>query len=960
MFDFCLKKMLRNKWMVICLLIGFVISVAVISCIPVYTGSILQRMLVKDLEAMQTEEGVYPGNYSVTLALPHEEDRDLEEDLEDFLNRQKLMDEDKLGEQIEAPLAAQSRQYRYLDSYAVLIDSAGREKKQRMPLYGKEDLEEHSQLISGEFPSGELEDGAIEVAVTEQGFNYYNMQLGQEIQLFAYDEGKDPLTLRVVGVFEPKESGDLYWYYPMKNIKSNVIMDFDLFHELFFETGDFDYSYWYYSFDYTQVNMDNVGGILSQLSSMERQLGENGSVSFQAEGVFEDYQVRQRDLNTTLWMLMIPVVLMLVFYIFMVSSLIMEHEKNDITLLKSRGANNLQVLSISLIQTGLIAAVSVVLGTLLGYWSCSVLGLSNGFLEFVSRKNLKLHFTFNATYCLSVLFILLVGLVAILIPAVQTSRLSIVEYKRKKSKANPSPFWKKFFLDIILLAVAGYGVYNYQSISTVLANENSSMMAHVDPSLFVVNTLMVLGCGMLFLRVFPLLIRLVFRAGKRFWSPELYASMLSVSRSRGREQFIILFLILTISLAMFNATAARTLNTFMEDRVNYQVGTDLIVKPVLPANDLYFEVIEDEETGEFTMNQITSADIKNVPEYIHTREYKDIPFQPFQELKGVESATKVYRQDSAQLTYGGSETVERIEVLGITPSEFAQVVWMRSDLLPHHINQYLNLIAQDPRAVLLSSELKGKVKEGETINITWEGQPDSMECIVYGFVDYWPSYNPNATDGGENKLHNGLVIANYSLIQAQMRLEPYEIWMDLDDTTKHADIYADIEEKELAVSEIIDRDQQVIQVKNDPMLQGINGTLTLSFVVTLFVSFMGFLIFWILNMKERTLQFGVLRAMGLSKKKLIAMLAFEQLLITGGAVLAGVVIGTVVNRITVPLLEYLYPKEEQVPPFYIYMTGSDYAKIFLVIGLMVLVGLLVLARIISRIKIDQALKLGEE
>jgi putative ABC transport system permease protein len=959
LLDFCIKKMLRNKWMVACLLIGFIISVAVISCIPVYTGSILQRMLVKDLEAMQLETETYPGNYSVTLALPHEEGDDLEKSLKTYEKQKALLIDEKIAEQLDVTLVAQSRQYRYLDSYADLVDIAGREKQQRMPLYAKEGIEEHCQIVSGEMPSDQLVDGAIEVMVTEQGYNYYELHLGQEIQLNAYDEGVEPLTLRVVGVYEPKDKSDLYWYHPIRTIKNNVQMNYDLFEELFCETGNFDYAYWYYTFDYTKVNMDKVGNILSDLNGVEKQLGKNGTVSFPAEDVFGEYQIRQRDLNTTLWMLMIPVVLMLVFYIFMVSTLIMEHEKNDITLLKSRGANNWQVLSISLFQTGIIAAVSVVLGTLLGYWSCQFLGLSNGFLEFVNRKNLNLHFSFNSTYVLSVVFILAVGLVAILIPAIQSSRLSIVEYKRKKAKANPSPFWKKFFLDIILLAIAGYGVYNYKSISTVLANENSSMMAHVDPSLFVVNTLMVLGCGMLFLRVFPWIIRLIFRVGKRYWSPELYASMLSVSRSRGREQFIILFLILTISLAMFNATAARTLNTFMVDRTNYAVGTDLILKPVLQATDLYFEVIEDEETGQFTTQQISAADIKKVPEYIHTREYRDIPFQPFQELKGVESATKVYRQEKATLTYGGDETLERVQVMGITPSEFSKVAWMRSDLLPYHINQYLNLMAQDPRAVLVSSELKGKVKEGETIRIGWEGQPDTMECVVYGFIDYWPSYNPNAIDG-ENKAYQGLVVANYSLIQAQMRLEPYEIWMDLDDTTKHADIYADIEEKGLAVSEIIDRDQQVIQVKNDPMLQGINGTLTLSFVVTLFVSFMGFLIFWILNMKERTLQFGVLRAMGLSKQKLIAMLAFEQLLITGGAVAAGVLIGSVVNQITVPLLEYLYPKEQQVPPFYIYMDVSDYVKIFAVIGLMVVIGLIVLGRIISRIKIDQALKLGEE
>jgi putative ABC transport system permease protein len=40
--------------------------------------------------------------------------------------------------------------------------------------------------------------------------------------------------------------------------------------------------------------------------------------------------------------------------------------------------------------------------------------------------------------------------------------------------------------------------------------------------------------------------------------------------------------------------------------------------------------------------------------------------------------------------------------------------------------------------------------------------------------------------------------------------------------------------------------------------------------------------------------------------------------------------------------------------------GADYIKIYAVIGAMISMGFLILWRIISRIKIDQAVKLGED
>ena len=41
--------------------------------------------------------------------------------------------------------------------------------------------------------------------------------------------------------------------------------------------------------------------------------------------------------------------------------------------------------------------------------------------------------------------------------------------------------------------------------------------------------------------------------------------------------------------------------------------------------------------------------------------------------------------------------------------------------------------------------------------------------------------------------------------------------------------------------------QEVIEAKNDPLLQGFNGMLTLGFIITMFICVIGFLIYWILS-----------------------------------------------------------------------------------------------------------------
>ena len=55
MLTLLLRKMYNTKWMVICLALGFIMASAMMSTIPIYMNASLQRMLVKDMEAYQSE-----------------------------------------------------------------------------------------------------------------------------------------------------------------------------------------------------------------------------------------------------------------------------------------------------------------------------------------------------------------------------------------------------------------------------------------------------------------------------------------------------------------------------------------------------------------------------------------------------------------------------------------------------------------------------------------------------------------------------------------------------------------------------------------------------------------------------------------------------------------------------------------------------------------------------------------
>ena len=70
LFVMIIRKMVQNKWLVFSLLIGIMMSVALVGSMPIYSEAILSRMLKKDLERSQTETGQYPGAIYSSIYLP--------------------------------------------------------------------------------------------------------------------------------------------------------------------------------------------------------------------------------------------------------------------------------------------------------------------------------------------------------------------------------------------------------------------------------------------------------------------------------------------------------------------------------------------------------------------------------------------------------------------------------------------------------------------------------------------------------------------------------------------------------------------------------------------------------------------------------------------------------------------------------------------------------------------------
>lgn len=927
MLTLLFRKMRSTRWMVLCLFIGFLLAAGMMSTVPIYMDSSLQRILIKDMQAYQTETGLYPGEYVVTSSISV---KDSNEQRRSAVNSMREL-VDQQTARIHIPQA--NSKTVLTDGFMYLITG----KTARVKVIGMTGLADHAEIIQGRmFEPGQLPDGSFEIVCNEECLKTLGMSFGGTYQLQnSFFSAAEPLTVTVVGVFRQASENDSYWSETMEDYLNALFMDYDTMLGDYLSTGltTLSGAECRYSFDYQKMDLNDLSSVTKAIEEDRTVYSDAGmSFSMGISDILSEYAVRAANLKSMLWILQIPTIVMLAFYLFMVSQLNVEQEKNEIAVFKSRGASSAQIFAIYAMEAGVLGLATFIIAPFIGLLLCNFLGVSNGFLEFVNRTGLAAKLSIDAF--IYALIAIVIFFITTMLPIIPASKLSIVKYKQSKAKVVKMALWEKLCIDIIL--IAGSLIWYYftaRSINRLFADGTYVSDGTINPLYFVFSTMFIMGAGLLFIRIYPYLLRLIYYIGKRFWTVPQYIAITSVARSQGgRERFLMLFLSVTFALGIFSANTARAINNSRSDRIYYNTGADVVI-------DAYWrlESVDDDSS------------------------YVEIDMDDYQNLEGVDIATRVLRTD-AKATCGGVQS-NSADLMAIEPGKFSQTAWFRGDLLPVHWWNYCSALVDYKAGVLASRSWEEKgVQLGDVVSVKIAGS-DAVDLTVLAFVDYWPGINPSETIADERtgeETQRDFLVCNYNYLRRVTELQPYQIWLKMKDGATSEALYADIEAKHLKIQRIIDSSQLLIEEKTDPALQGMNGALTLGFVVIMLMTVIGFLIYWIISIKSRTLQFGVLRAMGVTFREVISTLGWEQLLVSLVSIAMGFVIGGTASDLFVPMFRTMYNAADQVPPFRVQGDPGDYIKLYVIIAVMLIGGFLVLGGIIRRININKALKLGED
>lgn len=932
MLRYILRKMISKKWLFIALLIGNILLTGIAASNPLYADAVMQRMLTDDMDAYLTKKNAYPGLVSVFF--------------NGSVKKNGLIKENEaLAHAVPAdfgvPARMEVRRYFMSPMQNQPLIERDDAKISSIGLGALEDVAAHARIVAGRmFDSERRADGTVEVIVSQRALVELNLLMGERREFPKLtDADGQPIVIEVVGVYDVSDVEDPYWVRSPSSYKSECLLDFDLFNRLFVRE-DLPVALsgcWYELLDAEQMSARNAQALYETALKCQ-EMGKNRqylTVTVAFSDILKNHISQARRVRVTLWVLQAPIYILLAAFVFMVSRQILETEEAEISVLKSRGVSGGQILSMYLLQSCLLALAGTAAGVPLGALITQALGSANAFLEFVSRRALPVRAgRETALYALAAAA---VSILAMVLPVRRYAKVSIVAQKQKKAR-RARPFWQKAFLDVIALGTALYGLYSFNGQKAQLA-ERILAGEVPDPLLFLCSSLFIIGAGLVAIRLIPLFVSAVFRVFRRLWSPALYASFLKVLRQRANQDFIMIFLVMTIALGVFNAQTARTINDSAEENTRYVTGADVVLR----------------EKWESNADQVAENPSLDLI-------YYEPDYGVYQTMEGAASVCKVFTDANVSCSVPGG-TLKKTLLMAIDTDAFGRTAWFDASLLPHHINEYLNAMAQNARAVLVSANFRDEygLKLGDVINY-WNTDSESTRGIIYGFVDYWPGYAPftheKSADGVYRETENHLIVANLSQVQDVMGVRPYSVWVRAKDGAQFLYDYAETSGTRYAVFE--DVDAKIVEMKNDPMIKSLNGVLTVGFIVALALCFIGFLMYWILSIRQRTLQFGIYRAMGMRMREILTMLLNEQMCISVLSIAVGAAVGHLAAKLYMPLIQIAYASSDSYLPLRTSVDVSDTLRLLVIVAVMLIACMAILFTIIRRMKIAQALKLGED
>ena len=869
-----------------------------------------------------------------------------------------------------------------------------------------EQVPSHARLLKGHFPKGTSD--TVEIALSTASASSMGVSVGSTLlmQLNGSVENgvsirpvRAQLPLHVVGIYTADVTNDIFWHgYAIDPVADNgrpitinfnaLISNDELLHVVDEAGANGDFSskigangtfagqfvpnqfgdiYWYYRINSSRLDIVQLDDLIAQLYNWQNQFTNDFSASSgnsvsqfidmsgatlsnpPQQSILEQYRSRIEVTRIPVNILLFQVAALILFFIAMMTDLLIERQVDTIAVLSSRGANKRQIFGAFFTQGVTLGLIALIFGPLLAIVSVYLVSQhtlspqEQGSLTIISRNLFAILYWMRG-------YALLAFVVSIAAMAFATYRavgFNILGRRREMARTTTRPLWQRLNLDLIaaVIALAGYVVSLYLTSLQGLDARTQSLV--ISPLALIAPVFLLLAGVFVLLRLFPLLLRVGANMATRGRGASAMLALGQMSRSPRQSLRMLLLLTLTSAFAIFALVFSASQIQRAADLSAYQVGADF--SGPLPTTDSTVPITQE----------------TNIVQHI----------------QGVVSATPGYASNAVT---GGNNPVG-VQLRAVDATTFASTaIWTQQDSTQSLTSLMQQLVAQRssiaqtntlPVIVDASTWNALKLTQGEHFQLHVNNPDDTgsgtITCTALAEVQLIP------TTG-----NSGGILLDYqsyaTLYQRvfHLYLPVNYLWVKTkDDAASVNHVRNVLTTAQPIITPLGDRRALVSQLNQDPLTLDLLGVLALGATTALLLALLGNLLASWLNARNRQTSFVVLRALGTSSQQVAGVLTWEQGITYISAVLLGILFGTLLAVTAIPSLIFstapvngivgegisandFYALQHLLPVRLVVPLSLAIALLILII--ICLVALMMMVRVVTRPELGQILRLNED
>jgi hypothetical protein len=844
----------------------------------------------------------------------------------------------------------------------------------------------HLHLVHGRLPVSSTEGATIEVALRSETAASLNWQPGTVIpvRVVYFNAGvggqqAGTLFLKVVGTFQLSGSDDPFWHGEdflgsspdTNNFIASSLASNDALITLFSQAPigatpvitTPSSLLWYYRLDPARLQVNQLDTVLQAIQTIQVDNANNDHLNqsilqraqtYLPDDALSQYHDRLPVVQFPVTCLTLLVLCMALFFVTLMTGILIDRQAGALALLRSRGASGWQIFWSMVTQAGMPGLLAIVAGPLLAIPLVRLLaehllsGNNQALLASISARPLVSALNISPYALATVGAMMLTMTLAIW----STASRDVLALRRETARSTHRPIWQRLNLDAgaLLLALVGAGFALYLTRTNAL--DTRLRLRLLSPLTLLEALLLLVAAMLLLLRGFPLLLQGAARLATRVRGATSLLALAQMSRAPRQSVRMTLLLALatafTIFTLIFNATQAQRI----QDVADYQAMADF--------------------SGSVPVAVITPQQMTSVR-------------QAYNRLPGVLSTSLGFLKFA---TAGGAALSLPIDFKAVDADTFASTArWSPQNSAASLSTLMGQLVAA--RALALKQGVVPAIVDAATwdelhlspganftLNFSVVGNFDELNLRAIAEVQHIPTAGNSSIPGVLTDYQTFVRAYTHNFTRSTGYTVPLNyVWLrTTDNPARLLLLRRQLTAGALSLSPLYDRRQMVTQLSHEPLSLALFGILLLGAVTALLLALVGNLVASWLNARARQANFATLRALGATPRQIASTVGWEQVIVYTTAILLGFLFGWLLAMLALPSLVFtsILPNQvtgavdaqtfyaaQNAPQIAVVMPPELWAVLAILIALCLL-ALGMMVRVVSRPSIARLLRLNED